>query len=194
MNRLPRIVPELFAPYCPTCLAIRRPESSCIAVNNSMEGMQVELPILHSPIFRPQTILDDNSPFYNTLGYKVVQTYCDSACVHPVANIDPEHLGKEAHLTLASETAGIPLRVAIDAVIDVGDMLHLLSVSRSPGNMPVVSSFLYQDCLGYRLCVAVALDYIQGQMMYLFEPKTPSEGPIKKTMDADLPTGTFYCY
>ncbi|WP_297308378.1 hypothetical protein, partial [Neptuniibacter sp.] len=111
-----------------------------------------------------------------------------------IASTDPEHLGKEARLTSVSETAGIPLRVPLDAVIDVGDMLHLLSVFRLTGNMPLVTSFLYQDCLGYRLSVAIALDYVQGQMMYLFEPKTLSEGPVKKTMDVDLPTGTFYCY
>ncbi len=114
-----------------------------------MEGTPVELPTFCSPILRPQMILNGNSPFYNTLGYKVVKTSCDSVCVHSVASTDLEHLGKEARLTSVSETAGIPLRVPLDAVIDVGDMLHLLSVFWLSGNTPLVSSFLYQDCLGY---------------------------------------------
>ncbi len=155
-----------------------------------MEGSQVELPLLRSPTFHSQMILDDNSSFYNTLGYKVsIETHLVS-----IDDVDPEQLGKNAHLTVASETAGIPLRVSIDAVINIGDKLHLLSVYQSPGNMPLVSSFPYQDCLGYRLSIAVALDYVQGQMTYLFEPKTVNGGPVKKTLDVDLPTGTFYHY
>ncbi len=156
-----------------------------------MEGLQVE-----SSILRPhsQLIFDSNSPFYNILGYKVVQTYHDSACLLSVGNVDSEHLGKDAHLTMVSETAGVLLRVAIDAILDVGEMLHRLSVFQSPGDTPLVSSWLYQDCLGYRLQIAVALNYIEGQMTYLFEPNAPSEGPVKETLTVDLPTGTFYCY
>ncbi len=114
-----------------------------------MEGVPVELPTFCSPTHHPQMILNGDSPFYNTVGYKVVQTSCDSVCVQSVASTDPEHLGKEARLTSVLETAGIPLKVPLDAVIDVGDMLHLLSVFRLSGNTPLVTSFLSLYCLGY---------------------------------------------
>ncbi len=183
--------PEPFAPYCPACIATKKTESGCIALCDPMEGLQVEPSILH---LHSQLIFDSNSPFYNMLGYKVVQTYRNSACLLSVGNVDPEHLGKNARLTIVSETAGIPLRVSIDAIIDVGDMLHLLSVFQLPGNTLLVTSFLYQDCLGYQLRVAIALNYIKGQMTYLFEPNAPSEGPVKETLSGDLPSGSFYCY
>ncbi len=73
-------------------------------------------------------------------------------------------------------------------------MLHLLSVYQSPGNTPIVASFLYQNCSEYRLHVAVALTYFEGQMTYLSEPTVPNGKPVKETMTIELPTESAYRY
>ncbi len=54
--------------------------------------------------------------------------------------------------------------------------------------------FLYQACEKIRLCVAVALNYLEDKMTYLFEPKAPNEGPIMEMMAIELPSGTFFCF
>ncbi len=73
-------------------------------------------------------------------------------------------------------------------------MLYLLSVFKSSGNLPLVTSFLYQDCLLYRLRVAIAISYVEGQLTYLSEPNALYEEPIKETMTVNLPSGILYHY
>ncbi len=183
--------PDLPAPYCPTCVPIKNIKSVYIALSSSMEEIPVESSTLSSI---SQLVSDGNSPFYNLHGYTIIQTSPNFAQLLSVDSMDPQYLGKDARLTVASKTEGILLRVPINGIIDIGDLLHLLSVYRSPGNLPLVSSFLYQACKKAHLRVAIALNYLEGQMTYLFEPKAPNKGPIKETMTIDLPSGTFYCF
>ncbi len=183
--------PDPPAPYCPTCVPIKNIKAVYIALSSLMEEVLVESSTLCSV---PQLISNGNSPFYNPHGYSVVQTYPDSAQLLSVDSIDSECLGKDARLTVVSETGGIPMRVPFTSIIEIGDLLHLLSIYRSPGNLLFVSSFLYQACKKIHLRVAVALNYLEGQMMYLFEPKALNEGPIKEMMTIDLPSGTFFCF
>ncbi len=85
------------------CIATKRTESDSIILRNPMEEpinlrnpvqeLQVELPRIR-PKFH--LISESNSPFYNLLGYKVVQTYHKYACLLSVANVYPEHLGRNA--------------------------------------------------------------------------------------------------
>ncbi len=46
----------------------------------------------------------------------------------------------------------------------------------------------------YRLHVAIALTYIEGQLTYLSEPNAPHKEPIKEMMTIDLPNGDLYHY
>ncbi len=160
-------------------------------MNNSMEMSQVGSSILR---LCSRLIFDSNSPFYCELGYVVVQTCHNSAQLLSIGSVGPDYLGKDAHLTSLSEIGGIPLRVPINALIDIGDMLYLLSVFWSPGNLPLVTSFLYQDCSMYRLRVAITLTYVEGQLTYLSELANPHEEPIKETLTVNLPSEGFHRY
>ncbi len=143
---------------------------------------------------RSRLIFDSNSPFYCVLGYTVVQTYTNSARLLSIGSTGEEYLGKDARLSSISEIGGIPLRIPINVLIDIGDMLYLLSVFQSPGNLPLVTSFLYQDCSMYRLRVTIAISYVEGRLTFLSEPNAPYEEPIKETMTVNLPSGTLYRY
>ncbi len=177
--------------YCPSCVSILNTKSVYITLSSSME----EVPIESTPFCSvPQLISNDKSPFYNPRGYSVVQTYPDSAQLLSVDNVDPDCLGKDARLTVLSQTGGIPMRILFTGIVEIGDLVNLLSVYRSPGNIPFVSSFLYNACEKVCLRIAVALNYLEGQMTYLFEPKAPNEGPIKETITIELPSGIFFCF
>ncbi len=150
--------PNPFTTYCPECVAAGRTEwacsatadrtdptnpelvpvkltealtesSACAAPCELMEGLQVTPLVIH-----PCTalIIDCFSPFYSVLGYKVTATYRNMARLISIGHVEPQQLGREARLTAMSEIGGIPLRLPIDAMIDVGDMLYLLSSSDCP--------------------------------------------------------------
>ncbi len=148
-------------------VSVQKTETDSATANNSLEVSQAGSSILR---LHSRLIFDSNSPFYCELGYTILQTSSNSAQLLSVGSVDPEYLGKFTRLTSISEIGGIPLRVPINALIDIGDMLYLLSGFLSPGNLPLVTSFLYQDCSMYRLRVAIALTYVEGQLTYLSEP------------------------
>ncbi len=172
-------------------LSVQKTEANSNVTNNSMGLLPIESSILR---LRSRLIFDSNSLFYCVLGYTVVQTSTNSAQLLSIGSIGEEYLGKDARLTSISEIGGIPLRVPINVLIDVGDMLYLLSVFKSSGNLPLVTSFLYQDCSLYRLRVAIAISYVEGQLTYLSEPNALYEEPIKETMTVNLPSGVLYRY
>ncbi|MCP4604280.1 MAG: hypothetical protein GY847_27795 [Proteobacteria bacterium] len=98
-----------------------------------MAGIQVTLLVLS-----PHTTLIINrfSPFYSELGYIVSAVYHNSAHLSSIGTVEEGLLGRDAHLTPISEFGGVPLRFPLGVMIDVGDMLYLLSVFRSTGNSP----------------------------------------------------------
>ncbi len=79
-------------------------------------------------------------------------------------------------------------------MIDISDMLYLLSVHRVPGNLPLVTSFTYQDCSVFRLRVVVIQTYITGRLNYLSEPKTLGGTPILQTMTIYFASLDMYQY
>ncbi len=46
----------------------------------------------------------------------------------------------------------------------------------------------------YRLCVAIAIAYVDDQLTYLSEPNALHEKPVKETMTINLHNGHLYCY
>ncbi len=183
--------------FCSECITAGRTdlaqveltESACAASCDQMEGLEVMPLVLHP---RTSLIIDRFSPFYSELGYKVTSIYHNTAHLLSIGHVEPQQLGKEARLTLISETGGIPLRLPIDAIIDVGDMLYLLSVFRSPGNSPLVTSFMYQDCSKFWLHVVATQTFVNGLLTYLSEPKSLGENPIKETMIIQLAPAHLY--
>ncbi len=171
--------------------SVSKVENGPAASSNSMETPQVEPSILH---LRSRLIFHSNSPFYCVLGYMVIQTSIYSAQLLSIGSIGEEYLGKDAHLTSISEIGGVPLRVPISALIDIGDMLYLLSVCQTLGNLPLLTSFLYQDCSMYRLHVAIAIAYVDNQLTYLSEPNALYEEPVKEMMTINLLNGHLYHY
>ncbi len=161
-------------------------ESICIALGDPLSGLEVT-PFVLRP--HTQLIVNNYSPFYSKLGYKVTQTYRNSARLLSIGSIDLQLLGRDVHLTPISEVGGILLRLPIDAIIDKGDMLYLLSIFRSPGNTPLVTSFTYQDCSEYQHHVVIVLTYTLGQLTFLSEPDSVGERPVKETMSIQLESG-----
>ncbi len=99
--------------------------SACAAPCELMEGIQVTPLVLspHTPL-----VVSHFLPFYSELGYKVSTIYRNSAHLSSIGSVEAEQLGRDARLTPISETRGVPLRFPLDVMIDVGDMLYLLSV------------------------------------------------------------------
>ncbi len=149
--------------------------SICVAPEPLMEGIEV-MPLT----LRPNTalILSQNSPFYRDTGYKVTMTYRNTIRLLSVASVEPGELRKNARLTPISEIGGVPCRFPMETMIDVGDRLTLLSIFRSLGNSPLVTSFTYKEGSEFNLRPVVIQTYINGQLTYLSEPQTPGGNPV----------------
>ncbi len=70
----------------------------------------------------------------------------------------------------------------------------LLSVFRSPGNTPLVTSFIYQDCSEFRLRAVIIQTYTDSQLTYLSEPETLGGNPIFNMMIIHFTSLKMYRY
>ncbi len=146
--------PNPFASYCPECVAAGHTEWACSATADRTNPTDPELvpveltealtesstcatpcelmagiratPLVPSPC--TTLIINCFSPFYIELGYRVSAIYRNSTHLSSIGSVEAEQLGRDAHLTPISETRGVPLQFLLNAMIDIGDMLFLLSV------------------------------------------------------------------
>ncbi len=123
-----------------------------------------------------------------------MMTYCNTIHLFSIADVEPGELGRNARLTPISEIGGIPCRFPMETMIDVGDHLMLLSVFRSPGNSPLVTSFVYQEGSEFNLHAVVVQTYTNGQLTYLSEPETPGGNPIFNMMVIHFTSLELYRY
>ncbi len=81
-------------------------DSICVASGDLLGGLEVT-PLVLCP--RTWLIIDNHSPFYSEIGYKVTQMYRNSAHLLSIGSVDPQLLRRDMHLTLISEVGGILL-------------------------------------------------------------------------------------
>ncbi len=86
------------------------------------------------------------SPFRSEIGYVVTKMMYHSIHLRPTAAVEPHPFGIDAHLTPTSEIGGIPLRLPINTIIKVGDLLLPRTVFQSPNKTLLVTLFVYQEC------------------------------------------------
>ncbi len=197
------------APFCLQCVATGQSEWACNAAASSRdsdddpEPIPVELNeasaalsvcaapnaitgrIEVTPLTLPPNsslITDSTSPFYCETGYKVTVTYVNTVHLLSVADVESGELGRIARITQISEIEGIPCRFPLETMIDVNDHLTLLSVSRPPGNTPLVNLFAYKEGSEFHLRPVVVQTYVNGQLTYLSKPATLGGNPIFNLM------------
>ncbi len=135
-----------------------------------------DAPLLTESVPQTALITDNHSPLYNANGYSLSYVTATSARLKFSLTPEPHFRShRNAHLTQCLDTEGIPMRIPLNTIFELGDLLMLWTCYEVDYNHPLVTSFMVHDAASFRLRIVISVCYEAGHLTLLSEPLPDTE-------------------